>query len=125
MAEYLSPEWIREVAGAVAGSTEVGQAAVGVCLAVDVVVGSAGYCMTISDGTVEVQGGRSARADLQLIQEPAIAVAIARGELNAQRAFVDGTVRLVGRADQFIAARGVLEAVDRATEGVRQRTSYA
>jgi len=124
MAQYLSPEWIDEVAHAVAESDEVGHASVGVRLAVEVVVGAAGYCLTISDGAVVVSPGRCAQADLQLVQEPETAVGIARGKLNAQRAFVDGAVRLVGPADRFIAARAVLEAVDRATEPVRKRTSY-
>jgi hypothetical protein len=125
MAEYLSPEWVHEVAAAVDESSEVGQASIGIRLAVDVVVGGGGYSITICDGTVVVRSGRAAQADLQLIQDPLAATAIARGDLNAQRAFVDGTVRLVGRADQFIAARPVLEAVDRATEVVRKRTTYA
>ncbi|MCU1345772.1 MAG: hypothetical protein JWL70_2038 [Acidimicrobiia bacterium] len=125
MAEYLSPEWIQELATAVAESPEVGPASAGVHLGVDIVVGVTSYSMTISDGVVQVQPGRAAHADMELVQDLGTAVAIARGELNAQRAFVDGSVRLIGRADQLIAARPVLEAVDRATEGVRRRTSYA
>src|SRR3954451_1308422 len=98
MAEYLSPEWIDELARAVAESDEVRQASAGVHLAVDVVVGGGGYCMTITDGTVEIAPGRCERADLQLLQDPHTAVGIARGQLTAQRAFVDGAVRLVGPA---------------------------
>jgi hypothetical protein len=126
MAEYLSPEWIDELGAAISDSAEVGRASVGVRLGVDVRVGPVGYCLVINDGVVAVQAGRGgAAADIALVQDRATAVAIAQGELNAQRAFVDGTVRLEGRADQLIAARAVLEAVDHATAAVRQRTTYA
>ena len=47
------------------------------------------------------------------------------GEINAQSAFMTGRLRVRGDMEKLIAAQPAIEALDKALEGARARTTYA
>lgn len=120
MVAFLSDEWIAEL-GAAAHKVEGPE---GVDLTVQqVVVAEDGtrveYAIRIADGAISVVPGRTEAADVTITQDRTTAERIARGQLSAQTAFMDGRLRIggdlrsiVGRAlgiaqleDVFAAAR--------------------
>lgn len=97
MAQFLSPEWVAALAEASAGAT----APDGVRLVLQQIVvdgdgGEVAYAVRITDGTVTVEPGRVADADVTFTQDLATATAIARGQLPAQAAFLAGDLRVGG-----------------------------
>lgn len=97
MAEFLSPAWIAELDRAARSA----QAPPEVHLVIQqTVVDGDGpevsYVMRIDKGAVSVAAGRAEDADLTLSQDRATAVAIARGDLSAQAAFMSGRLRVGG-----------------------------
>jgi len=121
---YLSDEWIEAVARTVAEADELRTPAAG-SLVVDHVVGDDAYHVTVGPGGVRVGKGRAERADVVITQDHETAAAIARGELNAQQAFISGRVRFRGDVDRLIAAQAVFAALDRLLAPVRAVTVHA
>lgn len=98
MPEFLSPAWVAALADAAAQA----EAPDDLELVVQQVVvdGSDGhevaYALRIAGGAITVTDGRVEDADLTFTQDRATAGAIARGELSAQAAFLDGRLRVGG-----------------------------
>lgn len=70
------------------------------------------YVITVTDGAVNVRKGRAESPDITFTQDLATATAIHRGELSAQRAFIEGRLRLGGDLPAVIAHAGSLSAID-------------
>ena len=115
MAEFLSPAWIADLDAAAGGAT----APQDLRLVVQQVVVDedghevAAYAVRIADGRVRVEAGRAADADVTFTSARPTAAAVARGELSAQRAFLDGDLRVGGDLARVLdAARQLTGVVD-------------
>jgi hypothetical protein len=126
---YLSPAWIEAAGAAVAGDDRLGAALAGVTLTVEQVVtggpgGEVVWSLAVEDGKVSLTPGPAPRSDLRLTSDYATAAAVAAGALGAQRAFVEGRLRVGGDLSLLITHQRALAAVDDALAGVRARTTY-
>lgn len=63
-------------------------------------------------------------ADLTLTLDWDLAVAIHRGRAGAQRAVLDGRIRLAGDPDVLLGHQAALATIDDRLAGLRDRTSY-
>jgi hypothetical protein len=77
---------------------------------------------TVAGGRVEVSPGPSSIAAIRLSSDAETAWQIAGGRLSAQRAFLDGRLRLGGDVRSLMAARPALDAIADAFSGVRAET---
>lgn len=123
--DYLSPQWIDAMAAAVGADATLAEAAGDLRTVIVVSVDEVSYHLLADHGRVELKPGPAADADLVLRQSRATAVAVATGALNPGRAFLDGRIQLEGSAETLVRTRPLLEALERATAGVRQDTLHA
>jgi SCP-2 sterol transfer family len=126
---YLSPDWIGAAGRALAADDRLGAALAGVTLTVEQVVaggpdGDVTWHLAIADGKVALGAGPAPRADLRLSTDYATAAQVAAGELAAQRAFVEGRLRVGGDLSLLILHPRALAAVDDALAPVRAETTY-
>lgn len=70
------------------------------------------YVVEAADGALSVRPGRADRPDVTFTQDRATALAIHRGELSAQAAFMEGRLRLGGDLRDVIRRAGALAALD-------------
>lgn len=122
MVRFLSPEWLHEI---------------------DRVAGSAGPCASELDGFVvgyhvddidyhvaftsegmRVVPGVSEAATVTLHLDRATAAAIARGELNAQRAFMSGRLRIGGDVTALVRAHAAVAALGDVFAQLRPETEW-
>jgi SCP-2 sterol transfer family len=125
--QYLSPEWMEAARLAVAGDASLRGATAGVRLTVEYVViggprGTIRWHVTIDDGNVGLADGPAVDPDLRFTTDYATAAQIADGELGAQRAFVEGRLRVGGDLGVLIRHQKALSTIDDALAGVRART---
>jgi SCP-2 sterol transfer family len=125
---YLSPEWMEAVRRAIAEDTSLRRATAGVRLTVEHVVidgprGTVRWHTTTDDGEVALVEGPAVEPDLRFTTDYATAARIAAGVLGAQRAFVEGRLRVGGDLSLLIRHQKALSSVDDALAGVRARTS--
>ncbi len=128
MASFLSPEWIRELAGAAARDHAVAEAARGLRLrCTQVVTGPGGertvWQLRVDDGRVEVVPGEPDPADVRFEQDLGTARDIAAGRANAQEAFIAGRLRVTGRVESLRDATALFAALDAAFAPVRATTT--
>lgn len=126
MARFLSPEWFTEVTRAEPPGTTPP-----VAVLEQVVEGTPDGAVTYR---IEVAGGRgrivwpvpepAGRPDLRFTSDWTTAVAIARGELSAQRALMLGRVRVSGNPGRLAELAGDLEGADPIPDSVRRATIY-
>jgi SCP-2 sterol transfer family len=124
---YLSPEWMEAARLAIAGDASLRAATSGIRLTIEHVVtgGPAGtirWHITIDNGTVGLAEGPAMEHDLRFTTDYATAAGIAAGELGAQRAFVEGRLRVGGDLGTLIRHQKALSTIDDALAGVRART---
>jgi hypothetical protein len=70
------------------------------------------YVVEAAGGALSVHPGRAERPDVTFTQDRATALAIHRGELSAQAAFMEGRLRLGGDLRDVIRRAGALAALD-------------
>ena len=126
---YLSPDWIDAAGRALAADDRLGAALVGVTLTVEQVVtggpdGPVTWHLAIADGKVALAAGPAPRADVRLSTDYPTAAGVAACDLAAQRAFVEGRLRIGGDLSLLIAHQRALAAVDDALAPVRAETTY-
>jgi len=126
---YLSPDWIDAAGRALAADDRLGAALVGVTLTVEQVVtggpdGPVTWHLAIADGKVALAAGPAPRADVRLSTDYPTAAGVAACDLAAQRAFVEGRLRIGGDLSLLIAHQRALAAVDDALALVRAETTY-
>jgi SCP-2 sterol transfer family len=124
---YLSPEWMEAARLAIAGDASLGGATAGVRLTVEHVVtggpqGTIRWHITIDDRKVGLAEGPALAPDLRFTTDYTTAAKIASGELGAQRAFVEGRLRVGGDLGALIRHQKALSTIDDALAGVRART---
>lgn len=133
MARYLSQDWFDEVNEAAQSSEALRQSTAGADLTLQQVVtggpeGELRYWLRIEDGTVRVAPGEAkgapAGADATLTQPYETAVAVSRGELSTEDAFLDGSIRLRGDISVLLRHQSILNTLGGAFAEVRSRTDY-
>jgi putative sterol carrier protein len=126
---YLSPEWMEAAGRALAGDPRLAEATKGVRLTLEQAVdaGSAGeirWHIVIDDGRVTLAEGRAARFDVRISTSFDTAAQIAAGLLAAQRAFVDGRLRVGGDLTVLVAHQRTLGSIDDALAELRRNTTF-
>jgi hypothetical protein len=125
--QYLSPEWLEAARLAIAADPSLAHATAGVRLTIEHVVvdapgGTVRWHLTIDDGDVALTEGRAVDPDLRFTTDYATASRIAAGTVGAQRAFVEGRLRVGGDLAALIRYQKALATIDDALAGVRVRT---
>ncbi len=125
MAEFLSDAWIDALDASVRAVALPEE----VRLVVQQVVQDAdgpevAYAIRMADGRAQVERGRVADADVTFTQDRATAVAIARGDLSAQVAFLAGRLRVGGDIRQVIDRGRDLALLDELLTPARAATTW-
>lgn len=85
--------------------------------------GTVRWHLTIDEGKVGLNEGPAAEPDLRFTTDFSTATQIATGGLAAQRAFVEGRLRVGGDLGALIRHQKALSTIDDALAGVRSRTT--
>jgi putative sterol carrier protein len=123
MVRFLSPEWI-EALDAAARKAVV---PAGVQLTIQQIVTGGDevrYHLVLDDGRLRVHPGETAGADVTLVQTRDVAIALSRGELNAQQALEAGRLKLRGDIGHLARQGKALTAMEDAFAAVRADTTY-
>ena len=128
MTRYLSPEWFEEVNQQADEAQPGGDPSPGASITLQQVVtdgpdGEVRYWVRLEDGKVRTGLGDAPEADATVRQSYETAVAILRGELSVQSAFMAGRIRLSGDLRALMDHQEALRGAD-AFADVRRRTSY-
>ncbi len=124
MAKFLSEEWGEQVREKINADDTAKNAARGVQLTMQQVVnnvpgeGEVKYWTKISDGTFDGGRGENPDAEVTIVQEYESAVAMNRGELNAQAAFMQGKLKVQGNMGKLLQHQGTLQALSAAVASV-------
>jgi len=125
MVRYLSDEWMQRAADVLGGTT----VPEGTELTVHYEVTGSGdgkrnYTLEAADGTLRLTPGKRKDAPVNFTLDYDTAAEIARGELSAQVAFMQGRLKLGGDIRVLIDGAGALESVDDALGDLRADTEY-
>lgn len=131
MLAFLSDEWLRALDDALRRGLAGGPNPARVTFE-QVVTGVPGpdgpvevrYRIVVSDGGAHLTRVGDAAADVSCRTDYATAVAIARGECNAQTALAAGRLRVGGDPKKLAAAAAVLANVDDAAAALRGSTTF-
>jgi putative sterol carrier protein len=127
---YLSLEWIDALTEAVAGDPELAELAAQHSVGLTQVVedgpeGTVTYHLQLDGDGARFAAGPAEPEHLRLMESWQTAVAVATGELNAEQAFLAGSIRLLGDPSLILGLQPVLAALHRVFERVAARTVYA
>jgi len=113
---------------ALAGDERLTEALRGVRLTVEQVVedpaGAVRWHVVVDDGRAHLVPGPAADPDVRFTTDRATAAGIASGRLSAQRAFVEGRLRVGGDLTKLMAHQRAVAAVDDALAEVRAATTF-
>ena len=123
MLRYLSDEWLAEADAALAGLAPLPRP-----LTVGFVVtggpdGDRSYRIRLGPEQVRLWSGRE-DAPVALVQAWSTARAIAQGERSAQRAFLDGDIRIDGDVTALLGHQQALAGIEDRLADLRSRTSF-
>ena len=129
MIRYLSLDWINALSDEVEASDLMREVADTHHIGVTQVVsngpeGDVTYHLSVGDGRAAFGAGPADPEDVKMEQDWDTAVAVARGELNAQEAFISGQIRLFGDQQKLLESQPVFGALDAVFATVRERTTY-
>lgn len=127
---YLSPEWLATAADVIAHDASLREATIGVALTLEQIVtegpdGTVRWHIVLDDGIARLIPGRAQNADLRFTTTWSTACAIARGELAAPTAFMEGSLRVGGDLTVLIDHQQRLSAVDDVLGELRSVTTFA
>jgi predicted lipid carrier protein YhbT len=129
VAVFLSTEWLgalddaARAMGAIEGA-EGGEPLVLEQEVRDAPDGVVRYQMTFAGARLTVEPAPTRTADLTFVCDHATAVALARGETNAQAALMEGRLRIRGDVERLATARDALAAMGDAFARVRATTEF-
>lgn len=128
MVAYLSDEWLEQAGRALAGSTELAERTADLDLAITYeVTGAPGgkvvYTVSFDHGATTVRAGL-ADAPVSFVLDYDTAAEIARGDVAAQAAFMQGRLKLVGDVNVLIRDGAVLDGVTDALGDLRANTEF-
>ncbi len=123
--DYLSPEWLRSAGQAVASLVPIPSSVVVAVRVVDLPGGRADveYCLVLGPDRVDIVIG-GPDPDVSLTMPYEIAAAIAQGSIGAQRAFLDGDVRLGGDTTALLGHQDQLAEIEDRLGELRSRTRF-
>lgn len=121
--KYLSEEYYKEANNAIQNDEAVLGAAKGQTISIQNVVtegpdGEIKNWLKITDGAPEVGQGEIDGAEATVTQNYETQVAVAKGELNAQQAFMQGKLKVTGNLMKLMQLQGFIQAMGKATEGI-------
>lgn len=113
MSEFLSDEWVTDLATAAGDATVPRE----LNLVVQQIVllddgAEVAFAVRVRHGEVRVESGRASDADVSFTQDLLTATAIARGDLSAQSAFLSGALRVGGDLRSVIQGARALDALE-------------
>jgi putative sterol carrier protein len=111
--KYLSPEWIDEYNAALAKDDSVRAALKGKNAAIQMVVsdapqGEVRYWLRIAEGAASAGLGDVDGAEVTIRQSYETSAQVNRGELDGQKAFTQGKVKITGKMLKMMQLRGPL-----------------
>ena len=117
--KYLSQEWVDAYNAAMAGDDAVRAALKGKTAALQMVIsgapeGEVRYWLRIADGGASAGLGDAADADVTISQSYETSAQVNKGELDGQKAFMQGKVKISGKMLKMMQLRGPLEKVQTA-----------
>jgi putative sterol carrier protein len=129
VARYLSEQWFGEVAAALDGRGGDAPGAAEVRLVLQELVtdtpdGDVAYSLRIEDGRLALRTGDHGDADVTISQDYATAVALHRGEVTLQDAFMHGRVKVAGNISALLAHHDALAHLDPLPAATRATTTY-
>jgi hypothetical protein len=121
--KYLSPEWIDAYNTAVTGDDSVrtamkGKSAVIQMLVAEAPAGEIHYWLRIGDGSVLAGLGDADNADVTISQSYDTSAKVNSGELDGQKAFTQGKVKIKGKMLKMMQLRGPLAEVQKALDTI-------
>ena len=121
---YLSEEWANAVTQALNSSDDFKKAATGQQAKLQQVVtdapdgGEVKFYFKLEDGNVEVALGELADAEATISQNYETSVAMDKGELNPQNAFMQGKLKIAGNMMKLMQLQGVINAMPKAVSSL-------
>ena len=117
--KYLSQEWVDQYNAALAGDEAVHAALKGKSAALQMVIsgapqGDVRYWLRIADGSASAGLGDLADADVTISQSYETSARVSQGELDGQKAFTQGKVKISGKMLKMMQLQGPLAAVQKA-----------
>jgi putative sterol carrier protein len=117
--KYLSQEWIDAYNTALAGDDAVQAALKGKNAALQMVIsgapqGEVRYWLRLADGSASAGLGDAADAEVTISQSYETSAQVNKGELDGQKAFMQGKVKISGKMLKMMQLRGALEKVQAA-----------
>lgn len=114
--KYLSEEWIKEVNNRLQSNEAVASAAKGQNLIIQNVItdtpdGEKRTFLRITDGAPEIGLGEVEGAEATVTQNYETSVAVAKGELNSQAAFMQGKIKVQGNMMKLMTIQPFLQAL--------------
>ena len=121
--KYLSPEWIDAYNATVADSESVraamkGKNAILQMLIAEAPDGDIHYWLRIGDGTVSAALGDAENAEVTISQSYDTAAKVNSGELDGQKAFTQGKVKIKGKMMKMMQLRGPLAELQKALDTI-------
>jgi putative sterol carrier protein len=120
--KYLSQEWIDAYNAALAGdavrSALKGKSAILQMVISDAPQGEIHYWLRIADGGAEAGLGDLDGADVTIRQSYETSAQVNKGELDGQKAFTQGKVKIGGKMLKMMQLRGPLAQVQTALAGI-------
>ena len=123
MVGFLSDEWLTEADRALASMPPLSADLVVAYVVTGGPQGERSYHVRFGPDRVAVGSGRD-DARVTLVQSWDTAGAVARGERSAQRAFLDGDIRIDGNVQALLGHQGRLATVEDHLGELRSRTSF-
>ena len=116
---YLSQEWIDAYNAALAGDDAVRAALKGKSAALQMVIsgapqGEVRYWLRIADGGATAGLGDNPDAEVTISQSYETSAQVNKGELDGQKAYMQGKVKISGKMLKMMQLRGPLEKVQAA-----------
>ena len=113
MSKFLSEEWISEAGDVLNGHAGFSGAIANVDLGLQFQVTETGgddvaYYLNIGGGTAEMAPGELDGADVTVANDYETAVAVSKGELNTQMAFMQGKLKVSGNMAKLMMHQAVI-----------------
>jgi len=127
--DFLGPEWLDALgraAGQVALPPELRLTVQQIVTGVDRKPGTTEvrYHLVVEDGRLSVRPGQAPAPDLTLTQSYELAVALSRGETNAQQALSGGHLRVSGNVELLVRHARALTSLADVYAQLREATVY-
>ena len=121
--KFLSPEWIDAYNATVAADESVRAAMKGRNAVIQMLIaegpdGEIRYWLRIGDGSVSAALGDADNAEVTISQSYDTAAKVNSGELDGQKAFTQGKVKIKGKMMKMMQLRGPLAELQRALDTI-------